>query len=26
VVNAVAWFGIFVAGAVYLFRRDTARV
>jgi ABC-2 type transport system permease protein len=26
VVNAVAWFAIFVAGAVYLFRRDTARV
>jgi ABC-2 type transport system permease protein len=26
VVNAVAWFGIFVTGAVLLFRRDTARV
>jgi len=26
VVNAVAWFAIFVAGAVLLFRRDTARV
>jgi ABC-2 type transport system permease protein len=26
VVNAVAWFAIFTAGAVYLFRRDTARV
>jgi ABC-2 type transport system permease protein len=26
VVNAVAWFGIFVAGAAWLFRRDTARV
>jgi ABC-2 type transport system permease protein len=26
VVNAVAWFGAFVAGAAWLFRRDTARV
>jgi ABC-2 type transport system permease protein len=26
VVNAVAWFAIFVTGAVLLFRRDTARV
>jgi ABC-2 type transport system permease protein len=26
VVNAVAWFGLFVAGAVWRFRKDTARV
>ncbi len=26
VINAVAWFAIFVTGAVLLFRRDTARV
>ncbi len=26
VVNAVAWFAIFVAGAVWRFRKDTARV
>jgi ABC-2 type transport system permease protein len=26
VVNAVAWFGAFVVGAAWLFRRDTARV
>ena len=26
VVNAVAWFGLFVAGAVWRFRQDTARV
>jgi ABC-2 type transport system permease protein len=26
VVNAVAWFALFVTGAVWLFRRDTARV
>ncbi len=26
VVNAVVWFGLFVAGAVWRFRKDTARV
>ncbi len=26
VINAVVWFGLFVAGAVWRFRKDTARV